>query len=266
MAYAFLLSSSHATPKTHTIINQTGQVVSLTDFIAQLAQADYVILGEYHDSVPQHDAAYWLLNTLHQQRPQGSLLLEMLTVEQQPLIDKINGRPPKDTRLAKALKWQSSWRWDLYGKIVQHPLHNQYRLIATNLTKTETRTLMQGADPLKGYVSTTDNIKIVLKNRILNAHGFNQHAISPEDDRIVDNMVSVQQFRDRRMAEKILTSPKPALLLTGNYHAQKQVGVPMHLIDLQYNKTPLNGVVVLMSKNFSEFDKADADFIWVIEE
>lgn len=244
----------------------TNAPIAFPDFLATLAQADYIILGEYHDSTPQHRLASQLLQDLHQKRPQGSLLLEMLSIDQQPAIDKTAQNPPKFAKLPTALGWQRSWDWNLYGQIVAQPFLLNYPLVATNLTKAEVKTLMQGAEPLKGYLSTSDTIKAVLKARILKAHGFDDTALDKADEKIIDNMVAIQQFRDRRMAEKILSSPKPALLLTGNYHAQKSVGVPMHLADLEYGKTPLTGVVVLMSKTQGEFEPTDADFIWTIAE
>ncbi|OPH38640.1 ChaN family lipoprotein [Moraxella equi] len=275
----FGLTNAHAThdlinlsSKTSTVLT-TGQIfdkanrpIPYATFVQRLAGADYVILGEYHDSVSQHHLADQLLQDLHRQRPQGSLLLEMLTVDQQVAIDKARQNPPSFKKLPKALGWQKSWDWALYGQIVAQPFEFGYPLIATNLTKSEVKTLMQGAEPLKGYLSTNDDIKAILKTRILKAHGFDKAGLDKADEKIVDNMVTIQQFRDRRMAEKILSSPKPTLLLTGNYHAEQGVGIPMHLIDLQHGKTPLTGIVVLMSKSMGEFDGQDADYIWVIQE
>lgn len=244
----------------------TNAPIAYPDFLATLAKADYIILGEYHDSTPQHRLASQLLQDLHKERPQGSLLLEMLTIDQQPAIDKAYSSPQTVDKLPKALNWQRSWDWNLYGQIVAQPFLLNYPLVATNLTKAEVKTLMQGAEPLKGYLSTSDTIKAVLKARILKAHGLDGGELDKADARLVDNMVAIQQFRDRRMAEKLLSSPKPALLLTGNYHAQKSIGIPMHLADLQYGKPPLTGVVVLMSKTQGEFEPTDADFIWTIAE
>lgn len=250
-----------------TIIDtKTGQTIAYADFVRQLAKADYIILGEYHDSIPQHHLASQLLSDLYAQRVQGSLLLEMLTVDQQPAINKAYNLPQTLHSLPSALNWQRSWDWRLYGQIVALPFEFDYPLIATNLTKNEVKTLMQGAEPLKGYLSTRDEIKAILKARILKAHGFDDNVLSSADNKVVDNMVAIQQFRDRRMAEKLLLSPKPTLLLTGNYHAQKQIGVPIHLTDLHQSEPPLTGVVVLMSKKVGEFDKQDADFIWIIPE
>ncbi len=41
-------------------------------------------------------------------------------------------------------------------------------------------------------------------------------------------MLAIQQQRDRRMAERLLAAPTPALLIAGGYHAAKSV-VPLHV-------------------------------------
>lgn len=259
------------------IINlQTQQTINFHEFVKQLAEYDNIILGEYHDRVNQHILAIQLLDNLQKIRPQGSLLLEMLTVEQQDFVNQVQQNPPKNlNKLPKLLNWQKSWDWQLYGEIVKRPFLYNYPLIATNLTKTEVKILMQGAEPLKGYQSTKPLIKEHIFNTIIKNHGMNADELHADDKQLVNNMVEIQQFRDRRMAEKMLSAPKPALLLAGNYHAQKDIGVPIHLQDLtqdladndpkKFEKT----AVIMMLSNTSELDDIDttkADFAWVIVE
>lgn len=259
------------------IINlQTQQTISFHDFVKQLAEYDNVILGEYHDRVNQHILATQLLDNLQKIRPQGSLLLEMLTVEQQDFVNQTQQNPPKNlNKLATLLNWQKSWDWQLYGDIVKHPFLYNYPLIATNLTKTEVKILMQGAEPIKGYQSTKPLIKQHIFNTIIKNHDMKADELDESDKRLVNNMVEIQQFRDRRMAEKILSAPKPTLLLAGNYHAQKNIGVPIHLQDLTQDladndpkKFSKTAVVMMLSNTaeLGEIDTAKADFAWIIAE
>ncbi|WP_019520754.1 ChaN family lipoprotein [Faucicola boevrei] len=259
------------------IINlQTQQTISFHDFVKQLAEYDNVILGEYHDRVNQHILAIQLLDNLQKIRPQGSLLLEMLTVEQQDFVNQTQQNPPKNlNKLATLLNWQKSWDWQLYGDIVKHPFLYNYPLIATNLTKTEVKILMQGAEPVKGYQSTKPLIKQHIFNTIIKNHDMKADELDESDQRLVNNMVEIQQFRDRRMAEKMLSAPKPTLLLAGNYHAQKNIGVPIHLQDLTQDladndpkKSSKTAVVMMLSNTaeLGEIDTAKADFAWIIAE
>lgn len=259
------------------IINlATQQTISFHDFVKQLAEYDNVILGEYHDRVNQHILATQLLDNLQKIRLQGSLLLEMLTVDQQDFINQTQQNPPKNLdKLPKIINWQKSWDWQLYGDIVKHPFLYNYPLIATNLTKTEVKILMQGAESIKGYQSTKPLIKQHIFNTIIKNHDMKADELDESDKRLVNNMVEIQQFRDRRMAEKILSAPKPTLLLAGNYHAQKNIGVPIHLQDLTQDladndpkKSSKTAVVMMLSNTaeLGEIDTAKADFAWIIAE
>lgn len=254
----------------------TQQTISFHDFVKQLAEYDNVILGEYHDHVNQHILATQLLDNLQKIRPQGSLLLEMLSVEQQDFVNQTQQNPPKNLdKLPKIINWQKSWDWQLYGDIVKHPFLYNYPLIATNLTKTEVKILMQGAEPIKGYQSNKPLIKQHIFNTIIKNHDMKADELEESDKRLVNHMVEIQQFRDRRMAEKMLSAPKPTLLLAGNYHAQKNIGVPIHLQDLTQDladndpkKSSKTAVVMMLSNTaeLGEIDTTKADFAWVIAE
>ena len=254
----------------------TKQVLTPEQFVAQLARQDYVILGEFHDSAAQHKLAYWLLDSLNKQRKQGSLLLEMMTVDQQPNIDKLaqsieltelNPQVIDLNELKQALAWQSGWNWQFYGNIAAHPLKHHYPLIATNLTRSEISAMMKEVVPVQGHDSTNQTVKASIKDSILANHHLDN--ASDEDMQVVNKMVEIQQHRDRRMAEMILSSPAPSLLLTGNFHAQKAVGVPLHLADLQYDqRIKKQGLVVMMVDSLEDIDgddaAKDADYAWVI--
>lgn len=255
----------------HIIDLKTNQTLTPEQLVNQLAGQDYVILGEFHDSKAQHKLAYWLLESLNRQRPQGSVLLEMMTVDQQPLIEQV-AESAKTTsidlnQLNQALAWQSSWDWRLYGGIVSHPIEHGYPLIATNLTKAEVTAMMKESLPIQGYDSTRPAIKALIQDSILANHNLDN--ASDEDMIVVNKMVEIQQHRDRRMAEKLLSAPTPSLLLTGNFHAQKAVGVPLHLADLQQGqRIKKQGAVVMMIDSLEDL-KADtptdsADYAWVI--
>ena len=269
--------STHSNLELSTLINKSQIFVAgshermtFDEFVTYLADKDYLILGEYHNNATQHQLALALLQALHGQRKQGSLLLEMLRIDQQPLIDKIQQNPQmlNHQSLKTALNWQNSWDWSIYGDLVKHPFIHNYNLIATNLTNDEVQILMQGAYPIKGNKSTSSHIQNTIKEHILANHSIrSSKALSQTQQQIVDHMVQVQQFRDRRMAEKLLSAKQPAFLLTGNLHADKHIGVPIHVLDIT-EKMPNkpNGAVIVMVNELTEADSKEADFIWVIND
>lgn len=67
----------------------SGKIISSSELLADLATARHLIIGEKHDNAEHHQIELWLIQNLLIQRPQGSVLLEMLTSEQQPRVNQV---------------------------------------------------------------------------------------------------------------------------------------------------------------------------------
>ncbi|MGE8314531.1 MAG: ChaN family lipoprotein, partial [Pseudomonas putida] len=209
----------------HIIDLASGQAISPEQLVQRLAGAPRVLVGEKHDNPDHHALQLWLLRALQGQRVQGSLLLEMLQPEQQPLVDKVQGQPvPAD--LPKALAWQDGWDWQLYGPIVREALQQRVPLLAANLSPGEMRQAYRQPASLTGERSNAPAVKAALLEQVRAGHC----GMLPENQ--LPAMLAVQQQRDRRMAERLLSAPQPALLFAGAYHVRKDLGIPLHLADL----------------------------------
>lgn len=238
---------------------KSGKFITTQELVEKLSVQPRVILGEQHDSLKHHQAQYWLLQQLQQKRPQASLLLEMLSVDQQPLADNLKSTVSLN-ELPKQLNWQKSWDWAFYGAIVHYAVSQQTALVATNLTQTEIQTLMQGAEPLRGNQSVAPNIKQQLARLILASHHCQDCSLETP---MVQKMVEIQQFRDRRMAEKLLTAATPSVLIAGNHHANRAYGVPLHLSELSPSTS---AAVVMMVSQTEKLNAQNADYLWILSE
>ena len=72
-------------------------------------------------------------------------------------------------------------------------------------------------------------------------------------------MLAIQQQRDRRMAERLLAAPTPALLIAGGYHAAKSVGCRC-VRDLQPAAAP---TVLMLAEPGVQVDANTADYLWI---
>lgn len=231
--------------------------VSLTpaQLVERLAAAPRVLVGEQHDNPDHHRLQLWLLQALAAQRPQGSLLLEMLNPNQQERVIRthaatLDGQAPAD--LPAALAWQKSWDWALYGPIVRYALAQAYPLQAANLNRSEIMQIYAARPELQGRRSTTAAVRETLLADISEAHcGLLPEAQLPA-------MLAVQQQRDRRMAERLLAAPTPALLLAGGFHGARDLGVPLHLADLG----DAGALVLQLAEVGKPVSAASADFVW----
>ncbi|MDM9653075.1 ChaN family lipoprotein [Pseudomonas wenzhouensis] len=234
----------------------TGQNISPEQLLRRLASAQRVLVGEQHDNPDHHALQLWLLRELARQRPQGSVLMEMLNPEQQPKVDQAQraareGRLPADP--FDTLAWQPGWDWSLYGALVMHQLRQPYPLLAANLDRAEIMQIYRQRPVLEGEHSTAETVQARLLEDIRDAHC----GLLPDTQ--LPAMLAVQQQRDRRMAEALLAAPQPSLLLAGAFHVRKDLGVPLHLTDLGAHA---GSTVLILAEVGRQVDASMADYVW----
>src|SRR5690554_7820489 len=126
---------------------RSGEWLEPDELVERIRNADRVLLGEQHDNDDHHRLQLWLLQRLQQQRPQASLLLEMLTPSQQPLVDQLYGSELQPEQLAEQLQWSPGWDWQQYGPIVSWGLETGLNLQAANLDRPEISELYRNPPP-----------------------------------------------------------------------------------------------------------------------
>lgn len=235
---------------------RTGALLTPEQLLERLAAAPKVLVGERHDNPDHHALQLWLLRALAAQRPQGSLLLEMLTPDQQAKVDQVRaaiaaGQAPQD--ILSALNWQLGWAWSLYGPLVQHALRQPYPLLAANLERREIMQIYAEVPQLQGQASTAQPVREALFKQIRQSH------CNLLPDSQLPAMLAVQQQRDRRMAEALLAAPAPSLLFAGAFHVRRELGIPLHLQDLG----AAEGVqVLILAEVGSQVAAESADYVW----
>lgn len=233
-----------------------GQSLTPEQLVVRLAAARRVLVGEQHDNPDHHALQLWLLQAMSAQRPQGSLLLEMLTPDQLGRVEQVQretrqAHAPAD--LPRALAWQKGWDWSLYGPLVRFAVAQSYPLLPANLAPGEVGAVYHQRPPLTGVESTRDTVREQLLQQVRESHC----GMLPEE--ALPAMLAVQQQRDRRMARSVMEAPAPALLFAGSYHVRKDLGVPLHMADL-HSAEP--AVVLLLAEVGSEVDARSADYVW----
>lgn len=232
--------------------------VTVEHLINELADAPLVLLGEKHDNPDHHALQLWLLQALEARRPQGSVVMEMLTLDQQTTVSQVqrqiqSGEQAED--LPQALNWHSGWDWQQYAALVSHSLQQPYPLLAGNLNRDALMAIYRNPPQLTGVESTRADVIEHLTEQIREGH------CNKLPEAQLPAMLAVQQQRDRSMAKVLLEAPKPTLLIAGAYHVRYDLGVPLHIHDLQ-NAEPLKQIVVILAEADQEVDSGSADFIW----
>ncbi|MGQ8776397.1 ChaN family lipoprotein [Serratia sp. NA_112.1] len=238
---------------------RSGESLSPEQLLSRLAAQPRVIVGEKHDNPYHHRIELWLVENLPQQRPQGSVLMEMINPSQQAKVSQVKqwlqGNPAvRDSRVAELIDWQPGWKWSLYGDLTMAAMRAPYPLWAANLDRDEIIAFYQQPVFPDGQLSVRPAVQKALEETIRTSHGGK---IEPQQ---LHAMLAIQQQRDRRMAERLLAAPMPTLLIAGGYHASKSVGVPLHVQDLQPTALP---AVLMLAEPGVQVDKQVADYLWV---
>ncbi|CAI1951141.1 Uncharacterized iron-regulated protein [Serratia quinivorans] len=238
---------------------RSGESLSPEQLLTRLAAQPRVIVGEKHDNPYHHQIELWLVENLPQQRPQGSVLMEMINPSQQAKVSQVKqwlqGNPRvRDERVAELIDWQPGWKWPLYGDLTMAAMRAPYPLWSANLDRDEIMAFYQQPVFPQGQLSVRPAVQKALEETIRTSHGGK---IEPQQ---LHAMLAIQQQRDRRMAERLLAAPTPTLLIAGGYHASKSVGVPLHVQDLQPTAVP---TVLMLAEPGVQVDKQVADYLWV---
>ncbi|SUT88175.1 putative iron-regulated lipoprotein [Actinobacillus ureae] len=242
----------------------TQQHLTLSELLQRLPAYTYVLLGEEHDQPVHHQIEAYLMQKLEQKRPLAAVVLEMLSVDQQVQINQLQQQ--QTALFAEEIPAQIGWKhwdWHQYQDLIVSRLSSATPLIAANLTEAEIKTLYAGAQPLRGSISVTPQVRTQLA-QLIQAH----HPLPPN---ILEKAVTVQQFRDRRMAEMLVkntpNSTAYALLAAGNNHVRKDLGVPLHLQDFDH-KNKAKTISIMLKSQRSEaaaITLQQADYVWLTE-
>ncbi|HDX3723469.1 TPA: ChaN family lipoprotein [Campylobacter jejuni] len=238
----------------------TQKKISFEDMILELLKADVILLGEKHDEVKHKISQVMIFNALEgnlsSQNISFDVALEMLASTEQNHLDKAfkNKKTIKANELANALNWDKVWKWKDYEQFVNVVFYSRSKILGANLSRSEITSIYNGAQPLKGYVSTTNEVKKQLFDIISLSHELNPE----ENKKLLDKLVEIQQFKDRRMADVLVHHPNKVLLLAGSYHTSKKIGIPLHIQDFKSSKK-----IVVVNLNYGGMDLKDSDYTFI---
>lgn len=189
-----------------------------------LLPADVVLLGEQHDAPAHQQRQREVLGALIAQRQAAALVIEM--AEQGGDTRRLPAHASEADAQA-ALNWPASeaagWDWAVYGPLVMQAVRAGVPVWGGNLPRAQFRHTMQDA--------TLDNRLAApalqtQQNQIREGHC----QLLPESQ--IGPMTRIQIARDRALAhtaEGAARVGQTVLLVAGNQHVRRDLGVPIHL-------------------------------------
>ena len=198
------------------------------------ARADFVLVGETHDNPDHHRLQLELLEAIVRAGRRPAVALEQLDREHQAGLDRARAERPGDAGyVADAAQFdRRGWHWPFYEPIVAFALANDLPLVAANLSRRDASAVVQrgygalGADA--GHLGLLQPPDAAQAAAIEAAVREGHCGKLPES--VVPRMVAAQRARDAVIADALIArGPAGAVLIAGNGHVRRDLGVPVQL-------------------------------------
>jgi uncharacterized iron-regulated protein len=247
-----------AQPPAPTVVSGTedpGQLAGA--LLSRLLPTTLLLVGEQHDA-PEHQALQReLVQQLAERRQLGALVLEMS--EAGAHTSDLPSQA-SETQVREALRWsdgQGGWPWPTYGPVVMAAVRAGVPVHGGNLPRADMRAAM-GTEALDGLLPA----EALERQRVAIREGHCDLLPAPQ----IAPMTRIQIARDQAMARTAAAAVRPGqtvLLVAGNGHVQRDLGVPLHLPpDLAHR------VVVALARPEADVQEAagqtlpTADVVW----
>ena len=204
----------------------------------ELARSPVVLLGEVHDNVVQHQVRADALRRLLEGGARPAIAFEQFDRERQADIDRARREPPPEGRsladhvIAQARAPKDSWDWARYRPFVELALQYDLPIVAANLSRSAAaRVAREGpnavfteAERAELALDRFDDI-LAKHEQVVQVGHCNMLPKSA-----LPGMARAQIARDAVLAKSLRPYlARGVVLLTGNGHARRDIGVPRHL-------------------------------------
>lgn len=204
--------------------------------------ADLLLIGEVHDNAMQHRMRLRWLEQLAERR-RIVIALEQLDAVNQGALDRARAADPAAAARGDALPQRArrvaeaagfdfrGWHWEYYRLVIELALRRDLPLVAANLSRSETSDVARGRAPAArepaGWSASDER---ALEDSIRRGHC----GLLPES--LIAPMAAAQRSRDARLARSVADAHRasglPVVLLAGNGHVRRDIGVPRYLAEL----------------------------------
>jgi len=204
--------------------------------VQSVAPAQVWLLGEVHDNPAGHQQRAVLLRQRVEQGWRPALVLEQFDRENQDLLDKAQ-KSCLDAQCLIRVAGSGRWDWQQYYPLLQLALDYHLPLVAGNLSRADaSRVVRDGMRAVFDAQSMHDyqlEQALPVDLRAAQAAEITASHCNMLPEMMVDGMVNGQVARDIWMARLIREQrPRDVVLIAGNGHVRKDIGVPYWLARL----------------------------------
>ncbi|UDM51927.1 ChaN family lipoprotein [Cupriavidus sp. MP-37] len=201
---------------------------------AAFAGKPYVLLGEVHDNAAGQRQRLDALTRALEQGWRPAIAMEQFDRERQADIDRARRERPRDADYLIAQAGGGAWQWPLYQPVVALALQYDLPLVAANLSRADAGKIVRGG--LDGLFSAEERHRLGLTGALPPDLVAAQTAVLDRGHcgnfpkAMLPGMLAAQAARDAVMAQALRPhAARGAVLIAGNGHVRRDVGVPRWL-------------------------------------
>ena len=216
-----------------------------------------VLLGEVHDNAEQHAMRAQALRTLLESGARPALLMEQFDRERQADLERALALPgvTPDEVIAAATPADPAmqgWWWPFYKPYIALAIAYRLPVVAANVSRNDTRRVLKDGLPALGFDARVPaEIQAAQAAEIAGSH------CGMLDPDTAGRMVGAQVARDQFMARAIeANAARGAVLVAGNGHVRRDIGVPRWLSDATRARSVSIGLIESGDPNAAAFDLA----------
>ncbi|SOY55629.1 putative lipoprotein [Cupriavidus taiwanensis] len=203
---------------------------------AAFAGKPYVLLGEVHDNAAGQQQRLDALTRAVEQGWRPAIAMEQFDRERQADIDRARRERPRDAGHLIAQAGGAAWQWPLYRPVVALALQYDLPLVAANLSRADAGKIVRGG--LDALFSADERHRLGLTGALPPDLVAAQTAVLDRGHcgnfpkAMLPGMLAAQAARDAVMAQVLRPyAARGAVLIAGNGHVRRDVGVPRWLPD-----------------------------------
>lgn len=209
------------------------------------AQSTIYLLGEVHDNPKAHSERFNLIESLVAKKFRPVIAMEQFDREKQEILSQaMNSCKNADCVIRKA--GGKGWEWNFYKPIIETALKLRLPIIAANLSSTDAMKIVRNGF---GAALSNETLRDFNLDRPLDSELFRKQKIAIDNGHCnilpssaFKGMVNAQVARDVWMAKTIRENSADGLiLLAGNGHVQKDIGVYRWLSNTERSRTEVIG-------------------------
>lgn len=191
--------------------------------LKRLLPTPLLLVGEQHDA-PEHQALQRAL--VQQLATRGQLAALVVEMAESGASTAGLPRDASEAQVQQALRWgpdNGGWPWPSYAPVVMAAVRAGVPVFGANLPRAEMRAAM-GQTTLDGLLPSA----ALERQRKAIQEGHCGLLPAPQ----ITPMTRIQIARDQAMARTAAAAVRPGqtvLLMAGNHHVQRDLGVPLHL-------------------------------------